>query len=598
MDPQRLPASPPGIPSTLHILLVAEEGTTARQVRAALEGALGPGVKERTAETLAEGRRAVKRGGIDLVLLDLSVPGADGVDPVGALRAHTHDTPIITLIDPARGDTIPEALEAGAQDYLFKGEIDIDGLRRATQHALARIRLEQCLRYQCLRPCTNRLQPPEQWHEESWLLAERVKENQCLLEIIEICQHSEWDDDRLLETCAARIPSGWQAPSETGVRIRVGDRTHTSPGFRESDHRLTAPIPHERQPGRIEVYRWTPAAASLHRPVFLEEERALLLAIATQVGQALNRRHQDALRRKADEELRLAASVFAAAQEGVIITDADNRILDVNPAFTVITRYERDEVLGRSPDFLSSEQRDSESYAELWRTLDETSAWRGEAWNRRKSGEIYPVQLSITAVRSSHGVVTHYVAVFSDISQIKAQEQQLKLIAHYDPLTGLPNRRLLVDRIQLALAQTRRSGGNMAVAVLDLDDFKPINDTHGHEAGDHVLKEVGRRLSETLRGGDTAARLGGDEFVLVLMELTDAAHCAQALERVIAAIAAPIDLPSAGPVTVSASLGATLFPLDGGETEPDTLLRRADRAMYIAKQHGKNRYNLFGTEPY
>ncbi len=583
----------PGLPQRLHILLVAEENGTARQVRSAINGGMGPHVEERLVTTLAEAERTVKAGGIDVVLLDPALPDAAGGDPVSALRAHTQDTPIIILVDPDHRHAIPDALASGAQDYLLKGAIDADALQRAVQHALTRMHLQHCLRHQCLRPCDMRLNPLQEWHEESWLLAERVKENQCLLEIIEICQNEELDDARLLESCAGRVPRGWQVPSKTGARIHLGHRTITSPGFRESRHYLTAVIPFQREPASIEVHRSKPSAGNHNRPLFLDEERALLVAIATQIGQALNRRDQERLRKKAEEELRLAASVFAAAQEGIVITDADNRILDVNPAFTAITGYSREEALGRGPAFLSSGHRDAEEYVELWRSLDETGAWCGEVWNRRKSGEVYPERLSITAVYSPQNVVTHYVAVFSDISRIKAQEQRLKLIAHYDPLTGLPNRRLLMDRLKQALAQTRRNRQTMALAVLDLDDFKPINDTHGHEAGDLVLKEIGERLSKNLRAGDTAARLGGDEFVLVLLGLENTAHCEHALARIIEAVAEPITLPATGTVAVSASLGATLFPRNNSDTDPDTLLRHADQAMYRAKQRGKNRYHVY-----
>ncbi len=302
--------------------------------------------------------------------------------------------------------------------------------------------------------------------------------------------------------------------------------------------------------------------------------------------------HADITERKGIEDrLRLSASFLAAAQEGIMVTDADNRIVDVNHAFTTITGYTREEALGRSPTMLSSGRHGSEFYREMWRQLARDGNWRGEIWNRRKDGDVFPEQLSITAVRDGDGHLTHYVAVLSDISYLKEHEQELRRMAHFDSLTGLPNRRLLADRLRQALAHTIRRGGMMAVVVLDLDGFKPVNDAFGHEAGDQVLRQVGQRLKAALRGGDTAARLGGDEFVLVLLELVSREECEQALMRILAALAVDMTVERHGVVSVSASMGATLFPSD--DADADTLLRHADQAMYIAKQEGRSRVHIF-----
>ncbi len=292
-----------------------------------------------------------------------------------------------------------------------------------------------------------------------------------------------------------------------------------------------------------------------------------------------------------DERLRLALRVFEAANEGVLITDHKARIVEVNPAFCRITGYSREEVLGNNPNMLSSGRHGPSFYREMWAKIGEVGFWRGEIWNRRKNGDEYPEHLSINAVRGPDGAVTHYVALLSDISHLKAHEQELKRMAHYDPLTGLPNRRLLSDRIEQGMAQTRRSGAYMALAVLDLDGFKPINDNLGHEAGDMVLKGVAQRLRATLRGGDTAARLGGDEFVLVLQGVAGRSACESTMARILEELAKPLELEDGHDVSVSASIGVTLFPDD--DADADTLLRHADQAMYLAKQAGRNRYHIF-----
>ncbi len=299
----------------------------------------------------------------------------------------------------------------------------------------------------------------------------------------------------------------------------------------------------------------------------------------------------DITQRKRDEEsLRLAASVFSTSQEGILISDADNRIIDVNPAFTHLTGYSREEALGRNPGFLSAGRQEPVFYAEMWQSLNTTGEWQGELWNRRKTGEVFPELLSIVAVRDERGVLQHYVGAFSDISMIKQHEEDLDRIAHYDMLTAVPNRRLLSDRLEQAIAHTRRHGRNLAVCYLDLDGFKPINDKFGHEGGDKMLVEIANRLLSMSRGEDTVARLGGDEFVLLWHDIGSEADCISGLERILDKVSEPMIIDSE-PVSVSASIGVTLFPDDN--VDADSLLRHADHAMYTAKQLGKNRYQIF-----
>ncbi|MDR3395907.1 MAG: diguanylate cyclase [Parasulfuritortus sp.] len=298
-------------------------------------------------------------------------------------------------------------------------------------------------------------------------------------------------------------------------------------------------------------------------------------------------------RKRAEERQRLAASVFTTSQEGIVIADAANRIVDINEAFTRITGYRRAEVLGQNPKMLRSGRQDKAFYEEMWRVLRATDRWRGEVWNRRRTGEIYAELLSIVAVRDELGRLLNYVGVFSDISRLKEHEAELDRIAHYDPLTGVPNRRLFSDRLSQAIARARRTGQSLAVCFLDLDGFKPINDQLGHEAGDQVLVEVSHHLRGILRAGDTLARIGGDEFVLLFTDLAHGRECLPILDRLLTAIAAPT-LIAGTLVSVSASIGVTLFPDD--DSDPDTLLRHADQAMYRAKEAGRNRYQLYNTD--
>lgn len=295
-------------------------------------------------------------------------------------------------------------------------------------------------------------------------------------------------------------------------------------------------------------------------------------------------------RRKAEEHLRLAANVFTFAREAISITDAQGTIIDVNAAFSRITGYERSEVLGKNPRILQSGRQSPAYYAAMWQNLSASGHWSGEIWNRRKNGEVFAELLTISAVKNAAGVTLNYVALFTDITPMKEQQKQLEHIAHYDALTDLPNRTLLADRLQQAMAQAQRRSQSLAVAYLDLDGFKAVNDTHGHAVGDELLVALAARLLATLREGDTLSRIGGDEFVAILVDLESVSAHERVLMRLLEAASAPVKIKDLS-LQVSVSIGLTLYPQDN--VSADQLMRHADQAMYIAKQGGKNRYHLF-----
>ncbi|MEY2687661.1 MAG: hypothetical protein RL375_1859 [Pseudomonadota bacterium] len=291
-----------------------------------------------------------------------------------------------------------------------------------------------------------------------------------------------------------------------------------------------------------------------------------------------------------NERLKLSASVFDASQEGIMITDAERRIIDVNPAFTRITGYSRAEAVGQQPRRLQSQQQNGEFYERLTDTLRRDGRWQGELWNHRKDGSLYAELVSISAVHDDQGHISHFVSIFSDITTIKQHQAELDRLANFDPLTGIPNRRLLGDRLAQALAHARRQQVGLAVCMMDLDNFKPINDTWGHDAGDRLLIETARRLSEVVRADETVARLGGDEFVLIFRNPGSNA----AFDRVMQAVSAPVDLAEAT-VQVSASMGVAYF--HPGIDDGDQLLREADQALYRSKNLGRNRYTVYLPEP-
>jgi diguanylate cyclase (GGDEF)-like protein/PAS domain S-box-containing protein len=300
--------------------------------------------------------------------------------------------------------------------------------------------------------------------------------------------------------------------------------------------------------------------------------------------------HDVTARKQAEASLKLAANVFVHAREGIMITDAQGLILDVNETFSRITGYSRDEVLGQNPRMLNSGRQSAEVYASMWQNLREKGHWYGEMWNRRKGGELYAVLETISRVSDESGAVQNYVALLSDITAMKEHEHELEHVAHYDALTQLPNRVLLFDRLQQAIIRSQREKTHLAVAFMDLDGFKAVNDSHGHNVGDTLLIEVARNVKACMREGDTLARIGGDEFVAVLVDLTQMAEYEAVVARMLHAAALPVRIGSLE-LHVSASIGVTLYPQDG--VDADMLLRHADQAMYLAKQGGKNRCHLF-----
>ena len=298
-------------------------------------------------------------------------------------------------------------------------------------------------------------------------------------------------------------------------------------------------------------------------------------------------------RKEAEENSQLASRVFNESHEGIIITDLHGIIIDVNPAFCRITGYSRNSVIGGNPSILSSGKQSSQFYAEMWLSLKDHGYWQGEVWNRNKSGALYAELLSISALTDDDGNVLHYVGMFSDITKSKMQQEELNQMAHYDVLTGLPNRALFSDRFHQALVHSDRNKMKLAVCFIDLDNFKPINDNFGHDVGDQLLIEVSDRIKGSLREEDTISRQGGDEFAILLGDIESYEQCQQTLDRIQYSLVQPYLINSV-PHTISASIGVTLYPSDNSDI--DTLMRHADQAMYQAKQAGRNRYHLFNTE--
>lgn len=291
-----------------------------------------------------------------------------------------------------------------------------------------------------------------------------------------------------------------------------------------------------------------------------------------------------------DDRLRLLSRVFEKADEGIMVTDQDARIVDINPKFSEITGFTKQEALNQNPNILKSDKHDTHFYRELLRNLRDHGSWRGEIWNRKKDGELYIAQLTISSIRNPSGETTHYVGIFSDITQLKHQQQALETMAYHDVLTQLPNRVLLTDRFHQATARCNRTGTLLAICFLDLDNFKQINDRYGHSVGDQMLIQVSERILHCIRDEDTASRLGGDEFAILIGDIHSVDECREVLSRIHQKICEPF-LIEGHELNVTASSGITMYPDD--QVDIDTLLRHADQAMYRVKLGGKNSFDLF-----
>ena len=319
----------------------------------------------------------------------------------------------------------------------------------------------------------------------------------------------------------------------------------------------------------------------VHLSCFDQNGQTVICAIARDICE----------RRQAEEKLLQAAAVFDNAQEGILITDPRGRILAVNEAFREITGYTEAEVLGQTPAMFKSGRHDAGFYRDMWGTLARTGRWQGEVWDRRKDGDIFPKWLSISAIRDAEGQLSHYVALFADITHLKESEARLEHLAHFDPLTDLPNRLLFHSRLEHALEQARRHGHRLAILFLDLDHFKTVNDSLGHPAGDELLVAVSQRIHARLRDTDTLARLGGDEFVILLEQLEEAQQAAVVAMELLRVLKEPILLCGSHEIFIGGSIGISLYPDDARESMQ--LVRNADAALYQAKEQGRNTYSFY-----
>lgn len=294
--------------------------------------------------------------------------------------------------------------------------------------------------------------------------------------------------------------------------------------------------------------------------------------------------------RKYLDDLQLAATIFESSSEAMLVTDANNKIITINPAFTTLTGYSINEVVGKDPNLLSSGKQTKEFYQEMWRKLNEEGHWDGEVWNFRKNGELYAEWLSVNVIFNPDGTKRLHVAIFSDITEKKQSEEIIWNQANYDHLTDLPNRRLFKDRLEQSIKFSNRTNDLLALLYIDLDGFKGVNDSLGHDGGDQLLIDTSNKISQCVRDTDTVARMGGDEFTVILSQISDPVFAGKVAESIIQKLTEPFDIGGTE-VRISASIGIAFYPSDGDT--PETLLKQADVALYRAKNSGRGRYCSF-----
>jgi diguanylate cyclase (GGDEF)-like protein/PAS domain S-box-containing protein len=545
------------------ILIVEDERVIAFYLQHQLE-ALG----YRATAVVASGEQAIEKAGQlrpDLVLMDIHLEGAlDGIEAAGRIHAD-YRIPVVFLTAHAEDETLQRAQATLPFGYLVK-PVEARELHATLQMALSRRTAEVSIEAD-IEKGTERL---------------RLALDSAELGVW------EWDTSTCQITTGGRIKGLLGgAPEPIGesweaflARVHPDDRAGVQEAMEEAVAfgRSLNLIFRTQQPGG--EIGWIEAHAKAAQTTPPGAVR--VVGIVKDITE----------RREAEERLRQVAVVLETLAEAIFIMDREHRIVSVNPAFTAITGYPPEAVLGQDPDVLLHARRHTDQF---YPRLETTGGgqWQGETYCRHKNGTVVPVWENVSVVRDEKGAVTHYVAVFSDISAIRRAETQLTHLAHYDALTGLPNRVLFNDRLDQTLARAQREEGRCAILFFDLDGFKVINDTLGHSSGDLLLQTVATRLKAGLRSHDTAARLGGDEFVVLLVQIAHPEDAARGARKLLEALATPVELGGER-VTVSASVGLSVYPDNGRDRE--TLLKAADTAMYNAKAQGRNRYCFYTEE--
>lgn len=546
---------------SLKVLLIEDSATDAR-IFEDLVNESGEDIRIDWARSLTDAQSRAANGdgdgaAADVVVTDLGLPDSSGLDTAVRVLAAFPGRPVIVMTgldDPQAG---VQAVQQGCQDYVVKGICDPSLLVRTLRHAVERHAAERRVR-----ESEERFRALVEMSPDAILMVGDGVVRFVNPSAVRLFAATRPDD--LVDLPLSRLLAGADAAHLADLMESVSQpgATGRSLGEFRLEDRAGEPLDVEVSVAPVSV-----------------SGRAAAQVVLRDIGQ----------RRAREREQRLAQAVFHTTAEAMMITDARTRIVAVNRAFSAITGYQPEDIVGQTPTVLASGRHDADFYADLWRSLGDTGHWRGEVWNRRADGAVYVQRLTISRICDVDGSVSNYVGVFSDITEEKAESARLAWTASHDALTGLPNRALLRDRLDRALSRMHRGRNGVAVLFVDLDGFKPVNDRHGHLAGDMLLQGVAERLQGCVRETDTVARIGGDEFVVLSTDAPDEAAAATVAAKVLDALAVPFDLGTAQ-ARVGASIGIALAPRNGDDV--DRLLDAADAAMYDAKRAGKGVWRL------
>jgi diguanylate cyclase (GGDEF)-like protein/PAS domain S-box-containing protein len=500
----------------------------------------------------------------DLILSNTDTPGFNPFDALKLLSNRQLDIPFILVSDSIGEEKVASLLKAGASDYINLNNLSRLGPAVERELKEAAVRREAEKTKQALRRSENRYRQLVDHSPAPILLLQNGK-------IVFFNEAAKQALAISLEKPLLNKPASELFTDEASALL-------------DSPNIKSASVQNER-PIQTTFKRADGGTILVEVFVSLVEHEG---APATQLvfSNITNRKESDA-------KLQQAAQIIEHTMEGVLITDVDREIESVNPAFTEITGYSKSDIIHKQPQLLISNKHSMEFLNELWDHVTDTGSWRGELWNQRKNGEVYPVWMTISCVRDDKGDALHYVMVFSDITSLKQTQSQLEHLAHHDSLTNLPNRLLFEDRLEHALAQAKRQNRQLAVLFLDLDRFKNINDSLGHAMGDELLKEVAKRLQNILRDDDTAARLGGDEFTVLVENIDDPSQAAVVASKIQDKFKSPFKI-AGRELHITASIGISIFPDDGKDVAD--LTKNADAAMYQAKEQGRNNYRYYTSE--
>ncbi len=537
---------------TVKVLLIEDNILDARLVKEYLLGSSYHTFIITHVTSLSEAFKTIFVETFDVVLLDLGLPDSQGTETLKTML-YTACIPIVVLTGYDDSDNAIYSIQKGAQDYLIKGELNASLLIRTILHALERHKLRLLL-------------------EEA---SEAVRESEINLRNV-----------------IYTSPDGVVVINTNGITRFVNPTMEKIVGVKKEAlvgrpfeywDLIKRCVPNEISEREIETLDGRSIFVEFsYTPIKWSEEEAYRVNF-----------RDITLRIKAEHRMRLAAMVMESTHEAIFITDLNHQLIEVNPALCKITEYRAHELIGKDLEFMTAGDYELEKLRSAFRDVKEKGFFEGEIWFRRKGGDVYASWLAITTIKDQKEQPKNYVGIFTDITQRKLIEENLQKMAHYDVLTGLPNRALFNDRLENAIAEAKRDSTQLALLFIDLDGFKPINDKLGHDTGDLLLGAVADRLKQCIRASDTVARLGGDEFAAILRKVGDEADVATVAKKILHVIDSKFYIKG-HTCSVGASIGIALYPKDA--TEAEDLLKKADMAMYNVKHSGKNNYGFWRCE--